>query len=270
MCQPTSNKPLHAASQRPSSKLGGMRELPSDLARPDHTARRGFVTTRWSLVLDAGGGAASQARKALAELFELYWYPVYAFIRSQPYPAAEAEDLTQGFFARLLEKKDLALVEQGRGRFRNWLLVVVTSYLSNQQDYQRAEKRGGDRTRIELEDAEISSLAMSGLTPEQALERRWAVRLLENALIALGEECARAGKGALFARLKTSLTGTAEDSLKSIAEELGIKAGTVRIHAFRFRRRYQELIYQEVSRTVSDPAEAAHELRFLKSILKQP
>jgi RNA polymerase sigma factor (sigma-70 family) len=222
------------------------------------------------LVLDAGGGEAPQAQKALSELFELYWYPVYAFIRSRRYPAAEAEDLTQGFFARLLEKKELALVEKGQGRFRNWLLAAVKNYLSNQRDYQRAEKRGGEQTRIALEDAEVSSLAAAGLTPEQVFEQRWAVRLLENVLITLGEECARAGIGALFTRLKASLIGTEEDSFKSISEELGMKAGTARIRVFRLRRRYQELIEQEVNRTVRDPSEASDELRFLKSILKRP
>jgi RNA polymerase sigma-70 factor (ECF subfamily) len=236
---------------------------------PARAARRGFVTTRWSLVLKAGKDAAPQAQKALSELFTLYRYPVYAFIRSLRYPADEAEDLTQGFFAQMLEKNHLAVLEPSRGQFRNWLLVSVKHYLSNNRDYERAEKRGGDQVRIELEDAAISSQESSALTPEQAFEWHWAVRILENALKALGEECDRAGKGLLFSKLKKTLTGEAEDSLASIAQELGMKTGTLRINAFRFRRRYQELIEQEVLHTVKNPDEVPDELRFLKAVLKR-
>lgn len=236
---------------------------------PVRAARRGFVTTRWSLVLEAGRDAAPQAQKALSELFKLYRYPVYAFIRSLRYPEDEAEDLTQGFFAQMLEKNHLAVLEPSRGQFRNWLLVSVKHYLSNRRDHERAEKRGGDQVRVELEDAAVSSQQSAALTPEQAFEWHWAVHILENALNALGEECARAGKGLLFSKLKKTLTGEAEDSLASIAQELGMKTGTLRINAFRFRRRYQELIEQEVLHTVKNPEEVPDELRFLKSVLKR-
>jgi RNA polymerase sigma-70 factor (ECF subfamily) len=220
-------------------------------------------------VLEAGRDAAPQAQKALSELFELYRYPVYAFIKSLRYPADEAEDLTQDFFAQMLEKNGLAVLEPGRGRFRNWLLVSVKHYLANKRVYERAEKRGGDQVHIELEDAEVSSRESSQLTPEQAFEWHWAVRILENALKALGEECARAGKEVLFSKLKKTLTGEAEDSLADIARELGMKTGTLRINAFRFRRRYQELVEQEVRHTVKNPDEVSDELRFLKSVLKR-
>jgi RNA polymerase sigma-70 factor (ECF subfamily) len=246
-----------------------MKEPSLGARKPARAAQRGFVTTRWSLVLVAGRDAAPQARKALSELFELYRYPVHAFIRSLRHSADEAEDLTQDFFAQMLEKNRLADLEQGRGRFRNWLLVSVKHYLANRRDHERAAKRGGDQVRIELEDAEVSSQEIAGLTPEQAFERHWAVRILENALIALGEECARAGKELLFSKLKKTLTGEAEDSLASIAKELGMKTGTLRIHVFRFRRRYQELVEQEVLHTVKNPEEVPDELRFLKSVLKR-
>jgi RNA polymerase sigma-70 factor (ECF subfamily) len=234
---------------------------------PARAARRRFITTRWSLVLDAGGNAAPQARKALSELFTLYRYPVYAYIKSLRYPADEAEDLTQGFFAQMLEKNSLGVVEQGRGRFRNWLLVSVKHYLANMRDHERAKKRGGDGVQVGLEDAEVSSRELTEPTPEQAFERHWAVRILENALNALGQECTHAGKGLLFSKLKKTLTGEAEESLVNIARELGMKTGTLRIHAFRFRRRYQELVEQEVLHTVKNPEDVADELRFLKSVL---
>jgi RNA polymerase sigma-70 factor (ECF subfamily) len=245
-----------------------MKERSPTPPKPARAARRAFVTTRWSLVLAAGGNVAPQARKALSELFTLYRDPVYAYIKSLRYPADEAEDLTQGFFAQILEKNSLGVLEQGRGRFRNWLLVSVKHYLANMRDHERAQKRGGARVRSELEDAEVSSRELCEPTPEQAFERHWAVRLLENALNALGEECTHAGKELLFNKLKKTLTGQAEDSLATIARELGMKTGTLRIHAFRLRRRYLELIEQEVLHTVKNPEEVPDELRFLKSALR--
>src|SRR3954462_2782986 len=197
--------------------------------RSTRAVQRRFVTTRWSLVLGAGRDTAPQAQKALSELFALYRHPVYAYIRSLRYSADEAEDLTQSFFAEMLEKNHLAALEEGRGRFRNWLLVAVKHFLANRRDHEQAEKRGGDMVRIDFEDGEVSSREISELTPEQAFERHWAVRILEDALNALGEEYARAGKGLLFSKLKKALVGEAEDSLASIAKELGMKTGTMRI-----------------------------------------
>ena len=258
---------LSAAARTPWIRFSGMKERSPAPPGPARAARRGFVTTRWSLVLGAGKDAAPQAQKALAELFTLYRYPVYAYIKSLRYPADEAEDLTQGFFAQMLEKNSLGVLVRDRGQFRNWLLVSVKHYLANMRDHERAQKRGGDRVRIGLEEAEVSSLELPERTPEQAFERHWAVRLLENALNALGEEYAHAGKQLLFSKLKRTLTGEAEDSLANIARELGMKTGTLRIHAFRLRRRYQELVEQEVLHTVKNPEEVADELRFLKSVL---
>lgn len=264
-----SGESLSAAARKPWSRISGMKVPPPTPPEPARAARHRFITTRWSLVLDAGRDAAPQARKALAKLCELYRYPVYAFIKSLRYPADEAEDLTQGFFEQMLDKNPLAVLEQGRGRFRNWLLVSVKHYLANMRDHERAQKRGGDQARIGLEDAALSSREISEPTPEQAFERHWAVRILENALHALGEECERAGKGLLFGKLKQTLTGEAGDSLVSIARELGMKTGTVRIHAFRLRRRYKELVEQEVLHTVKNPDEVSDELQFLKSVLQR-
>lgn len=263
----TSGEHLSAAARKPWSRHNGMKKRSPAPPEPARAARRGFVTTRWSLVLNAGRDAAPQAQKALSELFTLYRAPVHAYIKSLRYPEDEAEDLTQGFFAQMLEKNPLGVLEQGRGRFRNWLLVSVKHYLANMRDHERAQKRGGDQVRLGLEDAEVSSRELSERTPEQAFERHWAVRLLENALNALGEEYAHAGKGLLFSKLKKTLTGEAEDSLADIARELGMKAGTLRIHAFRLRRRYQELVEQEVLHTVKKPEEVSDELRFLKLVL---
>lgn len=257
---------LCAEASKPWIGLGAMKKPSRTPPEPARAARRGFITTRWSLVLEAGKDAAPQAQKALSELFLLYRYPVYAFIKSLHYPVHEAEDLTQGFFAQMLEKNQLAALEPSRGQFRNWLLASVKHYLANRRDYERAEKRGGDLVRIELEAPEVSCRESPELTPEQAFEWHWAVRILENALNALGEECARAGKEVLFSKLKKTLTGEVEDSFASIARELGMKTGTLRINAFRFRRRYKELVEQEVLHTVKNPDEVSDELRFLKSV----
>jgi RNA polymerase sigma-70 factor (ECF subfamily) len=232
-------------------------------------APRGFVTTRWSLVLAAGRDAAPEARKALSELCELYWSPLHAFVRRQGLPAEEAKDLTQGFFARLLEKNALAVATPSRGRFRSWLLASVKHYLANEWDRERAKKRGGDRLRLGHEDAEgcLSQELDPGLTPERAFERRWAERLLQHVLAALGEEYARGGKALRFDKLKKTLTGE-EHSYSRIAAELGMTVGAVRTEACRLRQRYQELLLQELSHTVEKPEDVADELRFLISIFE--
>jgi RNA polymerase sigma factor (sigma-70 family) len=230
-------------------------------------APRGFITTRWSLVLAAGQDATPQARKALSELCELYWYPLYAFVRRQGLPAEEAKDLTQGFFTRLLEKKELAVADPSRGRFRSWLLASVKHYLANEWDRERALKRGGARVQIAIEDAEgcLDQEPAPGLTPERAFERRWAERLLRHVLAALGEEYERGGKALRFDKLKKTLTGEEGDSYARIAAELGMTVGAVRTEACRLRQRYQEMLLQELSHTVEHPEDVADELRFLIS-----
>jgi RNA polymerase sigma-70 factor (ECF subfamily) len=233
-------------------------------------APRRFVTTRWSLVLAAGGKAAPETRTALSELCEIYWSPLYAFVRHQGHSAEDAKDLLQGFFARLLEKNELAVADPGRGRFRSWLLASVKHYLSNAWERDRAHKRGGNQVRLGGEDAErhLDQQPDSGLTPEQAYERRWAEQLLKNVLAALGEEYARGGKGPLFEKLKQTLTGEAGDSYSRLAEELGMTPSAVKVAAFRLRQRYQAMLHWEVSHTVESPEEVADELRFLISALE--
>ncbi len=220
-------------------------------------------------MLAAGRDAAPEARKALSELCELYWSPLHAFVRRQGLPAEEAKDLTQGFFARLLEKNALAVATPSRGRFRSWLLASVKHYLANEWDRERAKKRGGDRLRLGHEDAEgcLSQELDPGLTPERAFERRWAERLLQHVLAALGEEYARGGKALRFDKLKKTLTGE-EHSYSRIAAELGMTVGAVRTEACRLRQRYQELLLQELSHTVEKPEDVADELRFLISIFE--
>jgi DNA-directed RNA polymerase specialized sigma24 family protein len=234
-------------------------------------ARRRFVTTRWSQVLAAGRDTTPQARKALSELCQLYWAPLFAFFCHPGRPTEEARDLTQGFFAQLLESNALAVVDPQKGRFRTWLQASARNYLANTGDHARAQKRGGDRIHIELDEAEReSSQALAlGRTPEQAFERRWAASLLANARKALGEEYQRRGKGLIFEKLKGSLTDEEGDSHARIAEELHKTADAVKAEAFRLRRRYLELIRAQVA-DISRPEDIDEELRFLLSVFEAP
>jgi RNA polymerase sigma factor (sigma-70 family) len=245
--------PMEARKQNPS--LGAA-----------HAAR--FMTTRWSLVLAAGHGSGPHAHEALSILCESYWYPLYAFIRRQGYPADEAFDLTQSFFTRLLEKCDFATADPKRGRFRSWLLASATHFLSNARDHERAQKRGGGLIleRIDAGEAE----GRYGLepsheeTPERLFERQWALALLARVLEALRHEWAKASKGPLFETLKGSLTGDkALATYQQIADEVGMTEGAVKVAVHRLRRRFRELLKAEVAQTLDRPEEMEEELRSL-------
>src|SRR5262245_23008400 len=172
---------------------------------------QGFATTRWTVVLRAGERAGPEAREALASLCEAYWYPLYAFLRRRGHAPEDAADLTQGFFARLLEKNALAAVRRGRGRFRSYLLAALENHLQNRRRGERAKKRGGGRTPLSLDRADAEERyrlePAHEMTPERVYKRRWALTLLERALDLLRAEMEAAGKGELFAKLKPSLNG---------------------------------------------------------------
>lgn len=217
-------------------------------------------------MLAAGQDAGPEARKALAELCELYWYPLYAFVRHKGLPAEEAKDLTQGFFTRLLEKNDLEDAKPSKGRFRSWLLGSVKHYLANEWDRERAKKRGGNLVRVENAEAVFSQEPASGLTPERTYERRWAEKLVQHVLAALGEESKQAGdKASRFEKLKRTLLPDDGDSYASIAAELGMTVGAVRTEACRLRKRFKKLLVQEIAHTVEKPEDIADEIRFLLS-----
>jgi RNA polymerase sigma factor (sigma-70 family) len=246
--------------------------------RPDSDrppgASRGpmFDTTRWSLVLAAAGRATPQAGEALAALCAAYWYPLYAFIRRRGHDPDSAADLTQEFFARLIEKQYLRSVDPSRGRFRAFLLAACKHFLANERDRQAARKRGGGRCPVSIDcrDAEGRYLAEPAhdLTPERLFERRWALTLLEQSLALLDRECHQAGKGALYERLKFLLTaseGTA--SYADVGEALGMTESAVKKAAQRLRRRYREILRERIAGTVDDPGHVDDELRSLFAIL---
>jgi RNA polymerase sigma-70 factor (ECF subfamily) len=231
-------------------------------------ASRAFATTHWTVVVNAGHAPSGEAKRAMAALCETYWYPVYAFVRRQTGNADEAMDLTQGFFARLLEKRDPAGVDRGRGRFRSWLVAAVKNYLANQRDRARADKRGGGRPPISIDASDAESRyrlePSHDVTPERVFERRWALTLLEHVLSALRQESVDEGKGGLFEALKECIGGRpGESRYRDIAAELDMGEGAVRMAAHRLRRRYRELLRQQIARTVETPEQIEEEIVFL-------
>ena len=241
---------------------------PDSLIPGQGTRSRTFATTHWTVVLNAGSASSGAAKLAMAELCETYWYPVYAFVRRQVGDADEAMDLTQGFFTRLLEKRDLAGVDRARGRFRAWLVAAVKHYLANERDRARAAKRGGGRRPVPIDAADAESRyrmePSHDLTAERVFERRWALTLLDHVLSALRRECAAEGKGELFEATKEFLGGRPADGrYRNAADALGMAEGAVRMAAHRLRRRYRELLREQIARTVETPEQIDEEIAFL-------
>lgn len=227
-----------------------------------------FATTRWSMVAAARDGAAPEGQAALAELCRIYWYPLYAFIRRKGSGPEEARDLTQEFFARLLEKDFLAAVDRARGKFRSFLMAACQHFLTNEHDRAHARKRGGGVAHLPLdfEHAEdrYTREPAHALTPEKLFERRWATTLLEDVLARLGEEYAQDGKAALYDRLKEMLVPSDRPaSAAVVAAELGMTEGAVRVAVHRLRGRYRELLEAAIARTVETPEQVADEIRCL-------
>ncbi len=227
-----------------------------------------FATTHWSVVLAAGDPEAPGSRAALAALCAAYWYPLYAHVRRQGHPADRAQDLTQEFFARLLEKDFLKGVDRGRGRFRSFLLACLRHFLSNEYDREAAQKRGGGRTLLPIDpeaaEARYRRESAAAGSPEKLFERRWAVALLDQALARLRQEFTEGGRGPLFDALKVFLTGDRPPTThEQVATRLGMTAEAVKVAAHRLRRRYRELLREEIARTVDDPADVDGEIRDL-------
>ena len=237
---------------------------------PETEGRRAgrFPTTRWSLVVLAGRREpTAECEDALAKLCEGYWYALYAFARHLGYPVEDAKDLTQGFFARLLEKNYLREFQPERGRFRTFLLAAFRHYAANEHHRAQAQKRGGGCAALSLdfEDAEgrYRQEPADVETPQRIFERRWALTVLDRALARVGKEYA-AGKRAWFDRLRCFLTaGPREFPYSQIASELDTSEGAVRLAVHRLRRRFREALQAEVAETVADAAETEDEIQFL-------
>lgn len=227
-----------------------------------HAAPRSFHTTRWSLVRQAIGSDDPAARAALALLCEAYWYPIYAFIRHSGHAPHDAEDLTQGFFARLLQRDALATADPAKGKLRTFLLACVRHHLADERDRAHAGKRDARLlTSFDAAGAEerFGAEPLDELTPDRLFQRRWAVTVLEYSLQLLGEEFTGAGKAEIFAALRPFLGFGAESKrpYDEIAATLGLPVGTLKSHVSRLRARWRELLFEQVAITLGDPSPEA-------------
>ena len=231
-------------------------------------AARQFASTRWSLVVAAAQLDSPECEDALATLCRLYWYPLYAYARRRLPQTQDAQDLTQEFFARLLDKDYLRQADRQRGRFRAFLLTAFKHFLANQQERARALKRGAGQTILTLDfdrgERRYYQEPSHAATPESLYERSWALTLLEQGLTRLRQELAGAGKERLFECLKATLTVDATPRpYGELAGELGITVEALKVAVHRLRRRYGELIRAEIAQTVTTPEEIEDELREL-------
>jgi RNA polymerase sigma-70 factor (ECF subfamily) len=231
-----------------------------------------FENTHWSLILSARDRADPRAREALAVLCQSYWPPIYAYIRRQGYDLHAAEDLTQGFFAALLEPRALAGVDREKGKFRAFLLAACRHFLGHERGRAQALKRGGDRRPLSIDarDAEgrYAGEPSDHLTPEALFVRRWALALLDGVLDDLRGEYTRAGKSELFDALKSTLTGDPRSApYAEIASQIGTTEGAVQAAIHRLRRRYRAALRARIAATVADPADIEQEIRDLFAAL---
>jgi RNA polymerase sigma factor (sigma-70 family) len=244
----------------------------TDPAAARQNGNGAFATTHWSLVLTAQGDSPA-AHEALEKLCRAYWQPLYAFVRQQAYSHEEAEDLTQGFFALLLERRDFDTLLAEKGRLRSYLLVSLKHFLTDERRRAMAVKRGKGRPIIPLDDlrtyGQVDVEPLDPLTAERVYERRWALTLLENVFRQLGEEYRKADKAALFDWLKQLLPDEPEvPSQAEIAGKMGMTENAVNQAFHRFRQRYQFLLREEIAHTVAMPKDVEDELRHLISALR--
>ena len=234
-----------------------------------------FNSTQWSLVLAAAERSTPASENALSSLCAAYWTPLYAYIRRLGYEVPEAQDMTQAFFTRLLEKNYLADVKREKGKFRTFLLTSLNHFLANEWDRKQAQKRGGNVTIIPLEmdsaEGYYRTDKADHLTPEKLFERRWALTMIDHALKRLEEEFTASGKARIFNSLKVFLTGAdGELTYNQAANELGMSESAIKSAVHRLRRRFRELMRAEIAQTImrpDSPDEIDAEIRSLLSAL---
>lgn len=231
-----------------------------------------FVTTHWTVVVAAGRSDTAQAHAALEKLCQSYWFPLYAYVRRRGHSVEDAQDLTQEFFARVLEHQWLARADHAKGRFRTFLLTAMERFLANEWDKARRLKRGGGRACVSLQldtaETRYGVEPTDDRTPEQAFEYRWALTLLEGVMERLEAEFCAEGQAELFAALKPCLVGDcAAQPYVELAAALGMNEGAVKVAVHRLRQRYRELLRAEIANTVASSADVDAEMRHLFNVL---
>ena len=231
-----------------------------------------WATTSWTQVLAARDGATSESRLALETLCRTYWYPLYAFVRSQGLDPDDARDVTQSYFTELLEKGYLDDAEPSRGRFRVFLMTSIRHFLAKEREKAHAWKRGGRAEVLSLDDSQVESRyrvePVDRLTPDQIFERRWALTLLEGVLVRLRQELADAGSERYFGQLKGFITGEQPKvTYRAVAAELGISETAVKTTVHRLRQRFGGLLREAIAETVADPHDVDDEVRYLLGVI---
>ena len=232
-----------------------------------------FATTHWSVVLAAGDTKLPQASEALEKLCRAYWYPLYAYVRRKGHSAEDAQDLTQEFFARLLARNYLSVADRTKGKFRSFLLGSLEHFLAREWTRAHAQKRGGGRAHFSLNEMDAENRYLHepahDLTAKKMFDQRWAITVLDQAMDRLRDESMSNNKRDLLSKVECFLSGEkGEASYAQIAAELNMGEGAVKMAVLRLRRRYGELIRDEIAQTVTTPEEADEELQFLFSVLR--
>ncbi len=232
---------------------------------------RWFGPTHWSVVLQAGTPESTHADAARARLCQAYWYPIYFYVRRLGHSQEEAQDLTQEFFARMLQKNYFQTADPLKGKFRSFLLLMLKRFMANEWDRANRQKRGGGQEVLSLDaqDTENRYLAEPAdtLSPDKAFERRWAVTLMAQVFQRLQQECAAAGKGELFEELRPFLQGENEETYDALSRRLQMPRATLKVLVHRYRQRYGQLLREQIAPTVSRPEEIEDEIRDLFAAL---
>ncbi len=238
------------------------------------SADSNFAETRWSVVLLASEGEAPASRAALETFCRIYWRPLYGFVRRSGWSCADAQDVVQGFLADFLARNALAKARPELGRFRTLLLACLKHYMANEVKHSRRLRRGGGKAHVswdEIEDvAEIRLGSKEMMTPEEHYDREWALALLDRVLERLRGECEKEGKAEMFDRLRDFLSYRRTDlSYEQVGMSLGRSAGSVRVIVHRFRKRFRDLLREEVGRTIFSPSELEDEIKALIGTLSR-
>jgi DNA-directed RNA polymerase specialized sigma24 family protein len=271
------SRPLHVCFLS-SRKSAVEQEWMSPAARVPTALDGRFVSTRWTIVLRAGDSQlpSADAGRALSDLCRIYWRPLYLFLRREGIGSEDAQDLTQGFFATLIRDRSYRRADREKGRFRSFLLGALKHFVADARDLAHAQKRGGGAVHELFDQKAIDEVEAQVQTAEQwsasvLFDREWAAALLRQTLDRLAQECAIAGKAALFDNLRTYLAGTNDEAIpyEEMSQRLHRNSATLRSDVARLRTRYRAILREEVGGTVLEPAEVDDELRYLCQVLAQ-